>query len=480
MLLEISTTAPDAADLGYLLHKNPANVYEAHLAYGTARVFFSEATGERCTAVLMLDLDQVRLVRSDSSIGLSQYVNDRPYVASSFLSVAIGQAFGSALKGRSKERPERAGEAWPLTLTLPALDCDGGLKFLHAVFDPLGYTVAAERLPLDDHFPDWGASSIYRVILTASIRVADALAHLYVLLPVLDNQKHYFVSADEVGKLLDNAGPWLAEHPLRDVITRRYLRYRRQYVEDATAALDRLVSTNDESPQEGEGEGDGNPASEEAITAAQDKEDSLEQPIRLHDQRLAAVAEALKANLPTATRVIDLGCGEGKLMRLLVKDPQWRAIVGMDVSTAALKIAARRLHLDKEDGNPHNRLTLLHGSLLYRDDRLAAFDAAALVEVLEHIEPDRLEFVERVVFGGARPGRVVVTTPNADYNPHWESLPAGKFRHPDHRFEWTRAQFQEWTQRIADSFGYKAQISSIGEEDEGIGAPTQMAVFDRA
>ncbi len=302
--------------------------------------------------------------------------------------------------------------------------------------------------------------------------MADALTHLYVLLPVLDNQKHYAVGAQEVAKLLDNAGEWLAVHPMRDVITRRYLRYRREYVEDAQAALDRLIGTNDESPE-------GN-ATEEAAEIAQAKEDALEQPIRLHDQRLAAVAEALKANLPGASKVIDLGCGEGRLLRLLVKDAQWRKIVGMDVASSALKIAARRLHLDRDDQGLHERLTLLHGSLLYRDDRLAGFDAAALVEVIEHIEPDRLEYVERVVFGGARPGRVVVTTPNADYNPHWQSLPSGNYRHADHRFEWTRDQFEEWTRRVAESFGYSVEISGIGEIDGELGAPTQMAVFDRA
>jgi 3' terminal RNA ribose 2'-O-methyltransferase Hen1 len=465
MLLEITTTAPQASDLGYMLHKNPANVYERALPYGTARVFYPEATEERCTAVLWLDLDQVGLVRrhGDSGFSLSQYVNDRPYVASSFLSVAIGQSFSNALDGRSKERQERADELWPLEFTLPAVDCDPGEEFIRAIFEPLGYTVEIDPILLDSSFPEWGSSTLYRLKLSATMRIADALTHLYVLLPVLDNQKHYAFGADEVTKLLDNAGDWLASHPMREVIARRYLRYRRQYVEDA---LERLAaSANDEEPANLES------------AAPQVQEEALETPMRLHDLRLEAVAKALGAGSSAAETVLDLGCGEGRMLQLLVKDRKWRRIVGMDVSTSTLRVAARKLHMDTD--RAPGRVTLLQGSLLYRDDRLCGFDTAAVVEVIEHIEPERLEFVERSIFGYARPGRVVVTTPNADYNPHWYSLPAGQFRHRDHRFEWTRTQFAEWAERVTETFKYKVQLSEIGEPDGELGAPSQMAVFDR-
>ncbi len=472
MLVEITTTAANADDLGFLLHKNPSNVFERDLGYGAVRVFYPGASAERTTAVLWLDLDQVGLVRSggDGRFALAQYVNDRPYVASSFVSVALGQAFSSALAGRSKERQERADEAWPITVNLPALDCDAGADFIQGLFAPLGYGVETTHLPLDEHFPEWGESTLYRLTLTAEIRIADLLSHLYVLIPVLDNQKHYAIGAAEVTKLLDNAGEWLASHPMRDAITRRYLRYRREFVEDAQAALDRLVSTNDESPIEDP---------ESAGEAAQAKEDTLERPLRLHDQRLDAVAEALKHGLPGARKVVDLGCGEGRLLKLLLKDSQWAQIVGMDVAAYALKTAARRLHLDNDGSGAARRVTLMHGSLLYRDNRLTGFDSAALVEVIEHIEPSRLEFAERVVFRYARPGRVVITTPNAEYNAHWTSLPAGRFRHKDHRFEWTRTEFAAWANHISRTFGYQASISYIGDEDGELGAPTQMVVFDR-
>lgn len=462
MLLQISTTAPNATDLGYLLHKNPANVFTKELPWGTVRVFYPEATDERCTAALWLDLDPIGLVRRpEGAFALAQYVNDRPYVASSFLSVALGQSFATALSGRCKDRPERVGEAWPLTVTLPVIDCDAGEGFLRDVFTPLGYEVQTERLPLDAQFPDWGASTLYAVTLTGAQRVQSLLSHLYVLLPVLDNQKHYGIGAEEVEKLLDNGGAWLQNHPLRDVITRRYLRYRKRLVSDALARLEQ--GTNDQDP-----------VGEDAGEAAQAQEDALERPLRLHDQRLAAVAEALKTG--GGRRVLDLGCGEGQLLRLLVADGQWSEIVGMDVSPAALRIAERRLHLDK---TPSDRLRLIQGSLLYHDDRLCGYDAAALVEVIEHVEPERLDFLTHSVFGHARPRRVVLTTPNAEYNAHWPSLPVGKFRHPDHRFEWTRAQFAEWASAVAARFGYTVTLSAVGEEDGDLGAPSQMAVFER-
>ncbi len=464
MLLQITTTAPQPTDLGYLLHKNPANLFVKELAFGTARVFYPEASETRCTAALWLDIDPVGLVRrgGDNAFALAQYVNDRPYVASSFFSVALGQCFATALSGRCKDRPERTSELWPLTVHLPVVDCDAGADLIQEIFSPLGYTVQIERLPLDTHFPDWGDSSLYQVILTGAQTVQDLLSHLYVLLPVLDNQKHYFVDAGEVEKLLDNGGEWLAAHPKKDVITRRYLRYKKRFVADA---LERLSQN---SPDEETVDADSTPA--------QAAEDALEQPLRLHDQRLQAVAEALKAG--GGHRVLDLGCGEGQLLRLLISDPQWTTILGMDVSAGSLAVAERRLHLDRPGHT--ERVTLQQGSLLYVDDRLVGFDCAALVEVIEHVEPDRLPFLTRAVFGQARPGRIVVTTPNAEYNTHWPTLPAGKMRHRDHRFEWTRAEFAAWAESVASDFGYQVIISGIGEPDGDLGSPSQMAVFARS
>ena len=464
MLLELSTTAPLASELGFLLHKNPAHVYQKTLPYGVVHVFYPQADDSRCTAALWLDIDSVGLVRraGDTGFALSQYVNDRPYVASSFLSVALGQAFSTALAGRCKDRPGRVGELWPLTITLPAVDCDAGADFIRDMFVPLGYDVSVTLLPLDTRFPEWGASTLHAVTLSGAQTVQNCLSHLYVLLPVLDNQKHYAVGTDEVEKLLDNAGPWLGAHPHKDAIARRYLRYKRRFVDDALARL--LAHSADEDP----------PDADTDAAAPSPEEDALERPLRLHDQRLEAAADALKQS--GGRRVLDLGCGEGQLLRLLRGERQWTEIVGMDVSPAALSVAERRLHLDRDTDT---RLRVIQGSLLYRDDRLVGFDAAALIEVVEHIEPGRLEFLARAVFGHARPRRVVLTTPNADYNSHWPALSSGKMRHRDHRFEWTRAEFTAWAEAVAAQFGYAALLSGIGDPDGDKGQPSQMAVFDR-
>lgn len=460
MLLTITTTRPPATDLGYLLHKNPARAQSFELSFGRAHVFYPEASDERCTAALLLDIDPVGLVRGRRDGGaLDQYVNDRPYVASSFLCVAIAQVFGSALAGRSRERPELAAAALPLRAHLSALPCRGGEELLRRLFEPLGYAVRAQRGDLDVHMPEWGASPYFAVTLEAVCRLSDLLAHLYVLVPVLDEEKHYWVGDAEVEKLLHHGAGWLAEHPERDLIARRYLRYRRL----VDSALARLAEEDAPAP--------------DADAAYAEEEQAVERPIRLHELRLEAVLAALRES--GARRVLDLGCGEGRLLQLLLKEPGLEQIVGVDVSHRALEIARERLQLDRLPAQRRERVRLLHGSLTYRDQRLAGFDAAAVVEVIEHLDPPRLAAFERALFEQARPGTVVLTTPNAEYNVKFERLAAGAFRHRDHRFEWTRDQFQAWAGAVARRFGYAARFLPVGPEDARLGAPSQMGVFRR-
>ena len=207
------------------------------------------------------------------------------------------------------------------------------------------------------------------------------------------------------------------------------------------------------------------------------EEEAIESSISLNEQRLGSVLAALKAS--GATRVLDLGCGEGRLLQALLKEKQFTEIVGMDVSHRALEIARDRLHFDRLPPVLKERLRLLHGSLIYRDQRLAGFDAAAVVEVIEHLDAARLAAFERVLFECAKPRNIVITTPNREYNVKWETLPAGKFRHRDHRFEWTRAEFQEWANGVAARFDYHVRFLPVGPEDSKVGSPTQMGVFER-
>jgi len=464
MLLTIANTKPPATDLGYLLHKNPSRVQSFELSFGKAHVFYPEATTERCTAALLLDVDPVGLVRTRRGPAgegglLEQYVNDRPYVASSFMSVAIARVFASALGGTSKGRPQLVDEALPLTARIAALPCRGGEEFLCRLFEPLGYQIKAVHHPLDEKFPDWGESSYYTVELSNQITLRHLLAHLYVLIPVLDADKHYWVGKDEIDKLLRRGEGWLQSHPEREAIVDRYLRGQRKLTREALARLTEENSTDPEEEQE----------------KKEEQEQAIEAPIRLNVIRLQLVLSELKAS--GAKTVVDLGCGQGKLMRELLKDRQFEKIVGMDVSYRNLEIANERLHLETMSPKQKERLQLMQGSLLYRDKRLAGFDAAAVVEVIEHLDEPRLAAFERVLFEFAKPATVVLTTPNAEYNAKFTNLPAGKFRHRDHRFEWSREQFRLWATGIAEKFGYQVEMKGVGEEDPQLGSPTQMGVF---
>lgn len=465
MLLTISTSHSPAGDLSYLLHKRPDRFQSFDMTFGKAHVFFPEACTERCRACLMLDVDAVGMVRGknpDQNFLLGQYVNDRPYVASSFLSVAIAQIFGSALQGRCKDRPELVGTSIPLEAKLDLLSVRGGAKFLHAIFAPLGYEVEAVPFALDDRFPEWGDSSYFSVTVRKTTTVSELLTHLYVLIPVFDSRKHYFVGDDEMDKLLAKGKGWLASHPEKDEIARRYLRFQPGLYR---TALERL---KDEGGGMNEDDGEESTADSSLCLL----------PSSLNEQRLMTVLAALRSS--GARRVLDLGCGEGKLIRELLKDRQFEDIVGMDVSVRTLEIAARRLKVERLPGNQANRLKLIHGSLMYRDKRLEGFEAASVVEVIEHLDPPRLKAFERVLFEFARPRTVVVTTPNREFNVTWESLLAGQFRHADHRFEWTRQQFEDWATGIAARFGYSVRFLPVGPEHSEFGSPTQMAVFTMA
>ena len=460
MFLSIATTHQPATDLGYLLHKHPGRLHEIELTFGKAWIFYPEASQARCEAALVLDVDPIGLVRGKGPAdGLhDQYVNDRPYAASSFLSVALNKALRTAMTGVCNARQELADSAIPLEAVITPLPMRGGEKLLRLLFEPLGWSTQVDPVA----GPDTAAvgKPYVRVTLTGVSRLSALLNHLYVLIPVLDDAKHYWVGEDEIDKLLKRGEGWLDQHPSKELIVRRYLRHRGVL---ARAALERLAPETQEEAIEPE--------------ARHAPEDALEAPLRLNDERMMAVVEALRAS--GARTIADLGCGEGKLLHRLLPERWAEQLIGLDPAVRELEWAAKRLKLHLPGGPPEGRVSLLHGSLTYRDDRWAAADAAALIEVIEHLDPDRLPLVERVVFGESHPATVVVTTPNAEYNALFPKLAAGTFRHPDHRFEWTRAEFQAWADRVGATYGYRPTFSGIGRQDEALGAPTQMAVFTR-
>ncbi|MBX2796909.1 MAG: 3' terminal RNA ribose 2'-O-methyltransferase Hen1 [Myxococcales bacterium] len=458
MLVTLTTTHRPATDLGYLLRKNPARAQSFSLTFGEAHVIWPEATDERATMALLVELDPVALVRgkvgSPSGGPLAMYVNDRPYTASSFLSVALGKVLRSALNGSAPERPELVSTPLPLQIEVAAVRSRGGPALLSRLFEPLGYAVQIEPLPTDDE--PWEQGALFRLRLQGEQTVQHALQHLYVLLPVLDDDKHYWVGPAEVDKLMDKAGDWLGEHPESRLVAKRYLKHRGGLTRQALTQLG--VIDDDDAPQRG-GE----------------REAEMERPLKLNDVRMARVAEVLERS--GATRVVDLGCGEGKLVRRLLSRRQFTEIVGADVSAVSLDRAERRVTGDGGPSDAPERVRWLHSSATYRDPRLDGYDAIAMVEVIEHIDAERLQAVVHNVLAGARPRLWVITTPNAEYNVRFESLPAGRFRHADHRFEWTRAEFEAWATAAAQAHGYSVTFESIGPSDEAVGAPTQMALL---
>lgn len=461
MLLKISTTHQPATDLGYLLHKHPDKVQTFDVSGGNAVVFYPEATAEKCTVALLLQLDSIDLVRKLKTPGntlmLHHYVNDRPYTASSFTSVAIAKTFSSALNGTCKDRPELVEQIMLFEVSIPVMKVRAREGILENIFEPLGYQIEVTQHPLDEVHSEWGMSQYVSLKLTNQLTLKDLLSHLYVLFPVFDNEKHHYISEQEVEKLISKAGDWLQHHPEKEFITRRFLGNLSSL---AKTALARLIP-------------------EEEILENEQEETSPEpeKKVRLHQVRLNAALEQLKAS--GAKKVLDLGCGEGRLIRMLIKERQFERVLGMDVSYRELLKAKSKLYYDNMSPRQQERVLLIQGSLMYKDARLKGYDAAAIVEVIEHMDEDRLDAFEQILFGYIAPQTVIITTPNSEYNVKYEFLEEDTFRHNDHRFEWTRQQFEDWATRMSEQFDYQYNITPIGDLDKEVGAPSQMAVFTK-
>jgi 2-polyprenyl-3-methyl-5-hydroxy-6-metoxy-1,4-benzoquinol methylase len=509
MLFTITYTGENPADLGYLLHKNPARPQTAELSFGRVHLFYTETGPDRCTAALLLDIDPLDLARGRKGVksgGIFDYVNDRPYVCSSFMCTAISQVYGTAMSGRCAKKQELADSPLDLSASLFTLPCRGGAILPELLFEPLGYEVHAEETTLlDEQFSEWGSSPYINLTIRGKVRLRDLLNHVYVLIPVFDRQKHYWIGDDEIDKLLSHGRGWLLDHPEKNLIARRYFKNLRIL---ARTALDRLdngegaaeVFPSEELPaveeapfssvEENTAETDGIVAGLKAADTAEqdepmttiadvaatvdDKQEKTTRP-KLNTRRLEAVLEVIKRS--GAESVIDLGCGEGNLLRLLMKEKNFTRVTGVDVSRLALEHARNKLKIDRLPDARKNRISLFQGSLTYRDKRFRAYDAAALVEVIEHFEENRLDTLAALVFGDARPGIVVISTPNIEYN---EIYGMTRFRHGDHRFEWSRARFQSWAEEAARRYGYNVSFEDIGDVDEKLGAPTQMGVFERS
>jgi len=456
MLMTLTCRATDQfkpADLGYLVHKHPEKLQTYPVASGQVHVFYPEVTAQRCRLSMLLDVDPIGLVRRPGQ-GLEQYVNDRPYAASSFFAVAMNRVFRDALMGKCKDRPELVELPLNLEVQLAVVRCQP--DYARAIFEPLGYAVECKSHPLDPQL-GWHHGPYQTLTLTITRPLQVVLNHLYILLPVLDPQKHYFVSQDELEKLLRKGEGWLAQHPLKSSIVERYLKFRTGLTRDALARLQEQAD----------------PDPDASALEANESEAELEKPVRLHDLRLDRVCQILRES--GLHHIADLGCGSGKLLGRLRKFRQFQRIQAVDVSYQVLVMARQKLKI--EDGN--GRIELLHGSLLYRDSRLLGCEAVALVEVIEHLDPTRLRACEQNLFSYLKPQMILMTTPNRDYNQLFPNLARDRFRHSDHRFEWTRAEFKEWAQSRAEAYGYRLELEDLGPAHPELGSPSQMAVFRR-
>jgi 3' terminal RNA ribose 2'-O-methyltransferase Hen1 len=456
MLLEITTTHQPATDLGYLLHKHPDKLQTIELSVGQAHVFYPEANEELCTVCLLLDINPVDLVRNTKGKNIflpEHYVNDRPYTSNSFLSTAIVKAFGSAINGVCHAKPELTTTSIPFQATIYSLKVDCEKQYINKLFEPLGYQVTYDIIPPDSQFPEWGEGKIVNLTLQHTITLKELLSHIYVFIMVLDNDRHYWVSANDVDILVRRGENWLEMHPEKEWITRRYLKNFRLLTSQALQQL----------------------TGESELT---EPEIVSEKKVNLHQQRLEKAVEVLKKS--GAESVLDMGCGEGKLLKLLLKERQFKKITGMDVAFGELQKAKEILHLNDASPALKERLKIFQGSATYKDERLKNYDALALIEVIEHLDEERLPSLEKVVFGFANPETVVISTPNAEYNAIFERpVFTNNFRHEDHRFEWTRAEFETWCSKNSLEYGYDYMIYPVGQEKENVGSPSQLAVFTK-
>ena len=431
------------------------------MSYGKAYVFYPEVSDECTTMALLLDIDPIDLARGklgSNEGGLFDYVNDRPYTSTSFMSTAIARIFSSAMNGRCDKKQSLADTPLNLTAKLFSLKDGGYNELAKQLFEPLGYEVSIEQYLLDDKFQEWGNSPYINLTISNTIKLCDLLNHIYVLIPVFDKQKHYYIESSEINKLLTHGQGWLENHPYKEKIVNRYFSIKKDY---AKTVLENFLS---------------NESKEEDINSNEISEETTKK-TSLNNLRLQKVKDVVLSS--GASSVIDLGCGEGKLTELLLKEPQIKKITACDVSISSLEKAAKRLHIDNMPSYKKDKLTLMQASLTYKDTRFEGFDCACIVEVIEHIDATRIPSFERIIFEFAAPKTVIITTPNKNYNVNYKTLCADKLRHNDHRFEWSKEEFENWANNICKKFSYTVELCGIGEEDEQQQTATQMGVFTR-
>ncbi|WP_338707925.1 3' terminal RNA ribose 2'-O-methyltransferase Hen1 [Paenibacillus amylolyticus] len=532
MHLILKASGADAGIVSHLLAKNPLNIYDRVDKGVRVRMVYTAATENETEVLIHAEPDPVDLVRgTPDGYDITQYINDREFVTSSLFCSYIRGALGTALNGKPKEDyVQWVGNAFELELTFGPVASDLPDRVVEELFSPLGYAVSVERGELSYSFDLKNKSTVRHIILRGRNTVQHALRQLFLLIPVLDNYKHYFISEDEIDKIKRYGEGWLDAHPLKELIVKRTLRFAeliRQYERQegalsASLGQERGIghiseaiiqekkaghreegekeylgseSDSDEMQLNADSRGPGECTDADVDTEIEDgnakiadvdtgtaggdggQSEQSEPPVRLNELRYRAITDVV-ATLPVKRLIVDMGAGEGKLSARLAYIPGVEAILAVEPSgQSRLRAMERFAKLEGRSGVVAMPEPII-GSLFYFDEQMQNQDVMILCEVVEHIEEYRLNGIMDTIMNDYQPEVLLVTTPNKEYNEVY-AMEQESFRHHDHRFEWTRAELasrcEEWTQD--GNYGY--EIKGIGEHVEGYGQPTQLVIFER-
>ncbi|WP_449599513.1 3' terminal RNA ribose 2'-O-methyltransferase Hen1 [Paenibacillus sp. Marseille-Q9583] len=456
MHLIIKATGSGAGMLSHLLAKNPHNLYDRSDKEARVRIVFTAASDEETEAVIYVTPDPIALVKGNTAHNdITQYINDREFVTSSRFCSYIRPALGTALNGKPKEVfLPWVDHKFQLELSFGPVASNLPDHTIEELFHALGYELELERGDAVYSFDLKSRSSARYIRLRGEQTLQTALRQLFILIPALDDDKHYFISDDEIEKIRRYGEGWLDSHPLLALILKRSLRF---------ANLIKQFDGEESSPS----------SEKVAITPA---EISVEPKIRLNDLRYAAIAETVEG-LAFNSSIVDFGSGEGKLSARLGSVPGVKQIWAVEPSAnSQLRAIDRFSKLEDREGVTVP--TPVTGSLFYFDETLRNKDIMVLCEVIEHIDEHRLARVMETILSEYSPKVLILTTPNKEYNEVYE-MESEEMRHSDHRFEWGRAEFSEWCIRWTSSFDYSVDFKGIGEGSDAFGYPTQMAIFSK-
>ncbi|KQY91115.1 3' terminal RNA ribose 2'-O-methyltransferase Hen1 [Paenibacillus sp. Root52] len=478
MHLILQASGEDAAVVSHLLAKNPNNIYDRTDKGVRVRMVYTRATSSETEVLIHAEPDPVDLVRgSPDGYDITQYINDREFVTSSLFCSYIRSALGTALNGKPKEEYTKWVEhPFDLQLSFGPVASDLPDRVVEELFSHLGYAVTLEREELSYSFDLKKRSSVRRIILRGQETVQNALRQLFLLIPVLDNYKHYFISEDEIDKIKRYGDGWLETHPHKELIVKRTLRFA-ELIRKYESKEGRL-SISDNKPLSAEDvENDRNELAERSNEASTEASTDDVLTDDLNELRYRAITEVV-ARLPHRQRIVDMGAGEGKLSARLATIAGVESILAVEPSgQSRLRAMERFAKLEGRHGVFAMPEPII-GSLFYFDEQMQHQDVMILCEVIEHIEAYRLDGIMNTLLQEYQPEVLIVTTPNKEYNDVY-AMEQESFRHHDHRFEWTRAELAERCVEWSAGTNYTYTIQGIGEQVEGYGQPTQMIIFGR-